>query len=310
MSGIPGNSLSLLFTLPEGQCCKGHEKFSSWQTYMEAHGGPCGLINYWENKISVPLKPILPTEYPTEGTPPPIIPPSIPPTPTPLHSLSPTFLEYQLHESVALSSILINLIDIPGTGVNPRGKSHEAWVMLKEQYGKPSDRTRNMRERDLDECCFIDRSKVAGEGGHIEKMRALKTLANDARASINDTRFKTKLIDSFPQSWDLICSVCYNMKTLAEVISALTSHGERIGQNNPTPPSNDTVKALEASILALQAKIKMLCGGSKPSHMPNLNKSHLVCENKVCGKTGHLIGDCFQVGGGKEGQYPSWWKGK
>ncbi|KAJ3789910.1 hypothetical protein GGU10DRAFT_253881, partial [Lentinula aff. detonsa] len=25
---------------------------------------------------------------------------------------------------------------------------------------------------------------------------------------------------------------------------------------------------------------------------------------------GHLIKECFQKGGGKEGQYPPWWKGK
>jgi len=44
---------------------------------------------------------------------------------------------------------------------------------------------------------------------------------------------------------------------------------------------------------------------------PNPNKAHLVCENKGnCGKIGHLIQDCFQLGGGKVGQYPSWWKGK
>jgi len=43
---------------------------------------------------------------------------------------------------------------------------------------------------------------------------------------------------------------------------------------------------------------------------PNPNKANLVCENKAnCGKTGHLIEDCFQLGGGKQGQYP-WWKGK
>ncbi len=31
---------------------------------------------------------------------------------------------------------------------------------------------------------------------------------------------------------------------------------------------------------------------------------------EAAGKTGHLIADCFQSGGGKAGQYPHWWKGK
>ena len=169
---------------------------------MIAHGSPHGLVNYWQNKINVPTDPSTQSPIGTSTT---------PPTPTPLHSLTPTFLEYQLHESVALSLILINLIDIPGTGVNPMGTSHEAWALLKDQYGKPSERTRNMRERDLDECKYSDGMKVTGEGGHIEKMRALRKLANDAGANYDDARFKTKLIDSFPESWDAICSICYNM---------------------------------------------------------------------------------------------------
>jgi len=47
-----------------------------------------------------------------------------------------------------------------------------------------------------------------------------------------------------------------------------------------------------------------------PGGSSNPNKSHLLCANPTCGKTGHLIADCFQMGGGKQGQYPAWWKGK
>ncbi|KAJ4000935.1 hypothetical protein F5050DRAFT_1561947, partial [Lentinula boryana] len=32
------------------------------------------------------------------------------------------------------------------------------------------------------------------------------------------------------------------------------------------------------------------------------------CRN--CQRTGHLAEECFRKGGGKEGQYPAWWKGK
>ena len=331
MSGNSSNGSLLPFSLPEDQRCKGHENFASWETYMLAHGAPRGLINYWENKIVIPSDPTATTTAAavttttatagdttattsladvTTTTPTTTTLTTTPSTHTALHSLSPTFLEYQLHESVALSSILINLIDIPGTGVNPRGKSHKAWSLLKEQYGKPSERTRNMRERDLDECKYVEGTKVAGEGGHIEKMRTLRKLANDAGANYNDARFKTKLVDSFPESWDAICSICYNMTTLSEVIAMLTSHGERVSRTkNHSVSSVDTVKALEASVLALQAEVKTLRSNQKPASNPN--KANIVCENTTnCGKTGHSIRDCFQLGGGKQGQYPSWWKGK
>jgi len=257
------NNSLLLFSLPEDQHCKGHENFTSWEIYMLAHGAPCGLVNYWENKITIPPDPNStpqtsqsPTASstttatdadlttPTTAT--------LTTTLTPLHSLTPTFLEYQLHESIALSLILINLVDIPGTGINPKGKSHEAWALLKEQYGKPGERTRNMRECNLDEC-NINGMKVAGEGGHIERMRTLRKLANSVGMNYNDLRFKTKLIDSFPKLWDVICLICYSMASISEVISTLTSHGKQV-LHTKTPTaihSNYTVKALEVSILAL-----------------------------------------------------------
>ncbi|KAJ7774184.1 hypothetical protein DFH07DRAFT_709168, partial [Mycena maculata] len=42
-------------------------------------------------------------------------------------------------------------------------------------------------------------------------------------------------------------------------------------------------------------------------------RKNLVCSNVQCGapgKKGHSIADCFWPGGGKEGQWPAWWKGK
>ncbi|KAJ7483703.1 hypothetical protein B0H11DRAFT_1914584 [Mycena galericulata] len=51
-------------------------------------------------------------------------------------------------------------------------------------------------------------------------------------------------------------------------------------------------------------------------HMPTLTlltRKHLVCSNVQCcavGRKGHTIDKCFWPGGGKEGQWPSWWKGK
>ncbi|KAJ3978772.1 hypothetical protein F5890DRAFT_1392696, partial [Lentinula detonsa] len=32
------------------------------------------------------------------------------------------------------------------------------------------------------------------------------------------------------------------------------------------------------------------------------------CSN--CQRAGHIAEDCFRKGGGKEGQFPAWWKGK
>jgi len=38
------------------------------------------------------------------------------------------------------------------------------------------------------------------------------------------------------------------------------------------------------------------------------SKSHLKCDN--CGRTGHFKAKCWAKGGGQEGQYPKWFKGR
>ncbi|KAJ3727475.1 hypothetical protein C8R42DRAFT_553138, partial [Lentinula raphanica] len=37
-------------------------------------------------------------------------------------------------------------------------------------------------------------------------------------------------------------------------------------------------------------------------------RSNKECSN--CGRKGHVKEDCYRKGGGKEGQFPSWWRGK
>jgi hypothetical protein len=192
---------------------------------MIAHGA---LVNYWENKVTIPNDPSqvnTPLAFSISSQLFIVIAlPSL--TLTPLHLLTPNFLEYQLHESITMSSILMNLIDISRTGVNLRGKSHETWKLLLDQYGKLSKRTRNMREWDLDECKYVKGLKVAGKGGHIERMRTLRKLANNAEANFDSVRFKTKLTDSFSELWNMICLICYSIMSLSEVIVILTLHGE------------------------------------------------------------------------------------
>ncbi|KAF9536211.1 hypothetical protein CPC08DRAFT_597968, partial [Agrocybe pediades] len=182
-------------------------------------------------------------------------------------------------------------------------------------YGRASDCTRNMPEEALANCKLAEGGKVAGKDGHIEKMQKLHQRANEAGAKINDQRFITRLLDSFPESWDSVITPMYGESDLNRVIMNLTTHAERMAireakLKKPIPPS-DAVKALEATITALQAEVKSLRTDSHcDSNHRNGGNSNLKCSNPACGKTGHLIADCFQQGGGKAGQYPHWWKGK
>ncbi len=121
-----------------------------------------------------------------------------------------------------------------------------------------------MREEALSNCKLEEMGKVAGEDGHIEKMRTLRQRANEAGAKINDSRFITKLLDSFPDSWDPVITPMYGEPDLNKVIMNLTTHAERLAiregksSSKKVPqPSSDAVRALETTVLALQAEIQI-----------------------------------------------------
>jgi len=302
---------------------------------MEVHGMLKGLHKYWCNKVTVPaectdaensvdedadgeednefLKPTKPVTTTTPITAASTTTPR--PNSTALHSTTPLELEYELCESVALSSIIINVSDLFGSGIDLGAKSHIVWALLHAQYGKMTDRARNMQEEALARCKMEEGAKVAGEDGHIKEMRTLHQAANEAGAKISDSCFITKLLDSFPESWDPVITPMYGEKDLSKVLMNLTVHAEwmsiREGCNGKKQAGGaSSVSALEATVVTLQAEIKSFKSSNSHGGTTNPDKQHLKCSNSSCGKTGHLIADCFQTGGGKAGEYPHWWKGK
>jgi hypothetical protein len=196
-------SLSLI-VLSENDKLRGYKNYIVWRTLMEAHGQPKGLHKYWENEIKIPNSTITTTPIPT-------------PIPTPIHSTIPSKLEYELHESVVLSLIQINVVDISGSKLNPSGTSHKAWKLLLAG---------NMHEEALANCKMVEGGKVAGEGGHIEKMHTLQKLTNNTGADIKDSQFIAKLLDSFPESWDAVIIPMYSKTNLSTVIMNLTTHAK------------------------------------------------------------------------------------
>ncbi len=136
------------------------EKFNgeNWATFemaMRTEGNSRGLVNYWENKVAIPGNTLAPLPA------------------TPINSLSPNLLEYAQRESVALTSIIRNVKDIFGVGIDPNKPSHMAWDVLTIQYGTYSDLIRNQREKTLKVVKYQEGEKVSGDGGYIEQMQKL-----------------------------------------------------------------------------------------------------------------------------------------
>ncbi len=102
------------------------EKFNgdNWVFFemaMLTEGNTHDLVNYWENKVTIPGQTLAPL-------------PS-----TPINSLTLNLLEYVQHKSVALVCILCNVKNVFGLRLNPCEPSHKAWDHLKSQYSDYSD---------------------------------------------------------------------------------------------------------------------------------------------------------------------------
>ena len=61
-------------------------------------------------------------------------------------------------------------------------------------------------------------------------------------------------------------------------------------------------------MIASTLKPKKGKGKDKDNSKSNSLKEDLLCMNKYCGKKGHTSDQCWDKGGGKEGQAPKWWK--
>ncbi|THV03655.1 hypothetical protein K435DRAFT_817177 [Dendrothele bispora CBS 962.96] len=121
---------------------------------------------------------------------------------------------------------------------------------------------------------------VTGPGGHAEKFRGLYKEAVDAGAKIDDVQMLTIFIDSFPQ-------------------------GPEIRMSDDTVVGGDKILAMQAEINELKERIVAMQATCKTTVNPDLK-----CSNPNCKGIGHMIKNCFKLGGGKQGKYPKWWKRK
>ncbi|KAF9249721.1 hypothetical protein L218DRAFT_1067894 [Marasmius fiardii PR-910] len=152
--------------------------------------------------------------------------------------------------------------------------------------------------------------KIAGEGGYAEKMRVLWKEANNCGTNISSMQFITIFLDSFPRTttWLVITGSLIGEKRMNVIVSQLDEYYLHMGgtgsQSSSSVPALDKISALQAKIEQLEAAL-MANNSPKGPRDPSL-----VCTNTNCRGKGHLIESCWKLGGGKQGQYPKWWKGK
>ncbi|KAJ3816512.1 hypothetical protein F5880DRAFT_1494211, partial [Lentinula raphanica] len=252
-----------------------------------------GLNLYWEGKVT---KPNTPSPYPST-------------IPTPINDPNPSPLEYELRESVAFLTLWNNIKNPDGLGIPHGMTSEKLWSYLEEEFQAVTSIARQRKEDNLRACRYVEGTRIAGEGGYAEKMRVLLKEANDCGASISSTQFNTIFLDSFPRNptWLVATGNLMGEKSFNVIVSRLEEYYLHMGITPSGIPSNsgDRVAALQAEVdelkIALAANVPQRRGPANPD---------LVCTNPNCKGKGHTIENCWKLGGGKQGQYPKWWKGR
>lgn len=201
-------------------------------------------------------------------------------------SLSPTYEEWQQRDAWTQGLITLNVKNPIGLGVKLDGTAAETYASIATVKDAISDLGCITAEQELNAIKYSDGSDM---DEHISALRSAWTKANGQGAGITDTKFRMVVLKSLPSTWLPFIGSLYAETTSAGVIARVTAHSKMI--LSLVPAHGSSLKALSTT-----------SGSSK------LRNPHLKCSN--CNKSGHEMATCFQKGGGKEGQFPDWWRGK
>ncbi|THU98125.1 hypothetical protein K435DRAFT_661505, partial [Dendrothele bispora CBS 962.96] len=286
--GHPSNFTSIQ-ELPDDEKFNG-ENFISWKESILRYGRLKGLDLYWEGKVHRPT---------TSGI-------TVNLAATAVNDPNPNELEYPIRESVAYLTLWSNIKSPNALGLGSKKTSSDLWFHLEKEFMVVSKLSRKRKEDALRNCRYTG-GGITGNSGYAEKIRALYKDATDAGATISDEQLITLFVDSFPRSpeWlpilaGLADETNFNVAAnrLQEFVRLMNgTDGGGIEGMDKVSALQSEVKQLKEQIVAMQARK----GPANPG---------LKCTNQNCNRVGHTIENCFRKGGGKEGQYPSWWKGK
>ncbi|KAF9265249.1 hypothetical protein L218DRAFT_997750 [Marasmius fiardii PR-910] len=191
-------------------------------------------------------------------------------TATAVNNPRPNILEFKICESVVYLTLWNNIKNPDGLGIPHGLMSKDLWKYLEDKFEQMSEISRQRKEDSLRACRYNEGMKIAGEGGY---------------------------------NW-----VTYGGKVNECIVSQLDEYYLYMGgggsQSSSSVPAPDKISALQAKIEQLEVA---LAANNSPK---GPRDPSLVCTNPNCKGKGHLIESCWKLGGGKQGQYLKWWKGK
>ncbi|THU83767.1 hypothetical protein K435DRAFT_573455, partial [Dendrothele bispora CBS 962.96] len=203
---------------------------------------------------------------------------------TAVNDLNPNELKYPIRESVAYLTLWSNIKSPNALGLGLK-MSSDLWGHLETEFMVVSKLLRKRKEDSLWNCRYTG-GGITGNGGYAEKICSLYKDATDAGATISDEQLIILFVNSFPRSpkWEFVWLMN--------------------GSNSGGIKGMDKVSALQTEVKHLKKQIVAMQVRKGPVN-PGLK-----CTNPNCNCVGHVIENCFRKSGGKEGQYPCWWKGE
>ena len=142
---------------------------------------------------------------------------------------------------------------------------------------------------------------------HVGKMTEIRERLAEMNAAISDESFISYLRTSLslsPSYWNLFTTLSTTSHqtgkklSAADVIWHLTEEATSV-------EIKDNINKSNAAMMAALSNSKDGKGkGKDKKSKDKSSKSDAVCSNKICGKTGHTSDQCFEKGGGREGQAP------
>jgi hypothetical protein len=228
------------------------------------------------------------------------------PAPTAVYSTNPSLEEWTFRNDRAKGIIESYIDDLPSLLPGADEKTaREVIVEMENEYGQKDMLVKVMTERKLRTYTFNGSEPLDEFFKNLRSIRKEAVLAGNV---IDDKTFRQIVLAAFPsKEFDNIISnitSSTNYETSASVIQQITFTYSRVEERSNKAASGSTITAeAHAAVLAKVEELekKVVAAARGP-------KSDIKCSN--CERTGHIAADCFRKGGGKEGQYPAWWKGK
>ncbi|KAF9255058.1 hypothetical protein L218DRAFT_1008983 [Marasmius fiardii PR-910] len=193
----------------------GRKNWVVFKREVKLHVGPKGLLGYLEGTIPRPnLRPNATTttattatqmstpdnsQTETETSSPPPPPPTTTTGPTQPFDPNPSIYEWDAHDRWVTSTIVSNIVDPVGLGVDENKWACLIWGGLRASLDKKSEELISGAEE-----CLRNRKLQSGEDfdEHVHVMRNLVAEARNVGSTMTDAQFHSAFINSLGQEWD------------------------------------------------------------------------------------------------------------